>query len=126
METSPRLSATNARLWIPVNTGGLLGRIVNSLDVPPRTDIRQTEIGVVAQASTGSAWDEPRWESTSAVPLVSGSETITVAPPSGLLTAHIRPRCSLTMVRQMERPSPRPSRLVVTNGSNIVVSASWG
>src|SRR3954470_16869733 len=56
----------------------------------------------------------------------SGSETTKVAPRSGLFSADIRPPWATTIDRQMERPSPRPSRLVVTNGSKIDDSATEG
>src|SRR6185503_15055858 len=52
--------------------------------------------------------------------LARGSATCRVAPsPSSLLVAHRRPPWSVTIVRQMARPSPRPPCFEVTKGWKI-------
>ena len=39
-----------------------------------------------------------------------------IVPPPGRASTQILPPCASTMVRQIDRPSPMPLRLVVTNG----------
>src|SRR6185437_14293727 len=48
-----------------------------------------------------------------------GSTTRNVTPFSGLLATEILPPCNSTMERQMASPMPRPSVLVVKNGSKM-------
>ena len=47
-----------------------------------------------------------------------GNRQCSVVPRSGLFSAHSRPPCAATMVREIESPKPSPCSFVVTNGSN--------
>src|SRR5262249_34312519 len=49
-----------------------------------------------------------------------------VAPPPVLFSAQRRPPCAATIVCEIESPRPRPSGLVVTNGSNRRSISSGG
>src|SRR6185295_1379204 len=53
-----------------------------------------------------------------------GSTTRTRAPPSGRLSASIRPPCSSTIFFTMASPRPVPFGLLVTYGSNTRASSS--
>src|SRR6185295_18314343 len=56
--------------------------------------------------------------------LARGSATWNAAPRSALRSAHSRPPCEVTRVRQIERPMPRPPGLVVWNGWNNASTSS--
>src|SRR6202008_4541637 len=55
-----------------------------------------------------------------------GRLTEKAPPPLGRGSAQMRPRCSSTIVRAIERPTPIPCSLVVKNGSNTRASRSAG
>src|SRR5690606_501539 len=55
-----------------------------------------------------------------------GSVRMKMVPPSGLGSKPSRPRCSSAIERQMFRPMPMPSCLVVKKGSNRRRAVSGG
>src|SRR3954469_22568658 len=55
----------------------------------------------------------------SAVDYLPSSVKRNTVPPSGLASALICPPCASTIVRQIDRPTPIPSGLAVTNGAPI-------
>ena len=63
---------------------------------------------------------------TAALSSAIGSVKRNAAPPPFLFSAHSRPLCASTIVREIARPIPMPFGLVVKNGSKIRASLSAG